>query len=55
MAGRGGIGEGERPVRPRNVVAEREGEAAACEPEKEDRLEPGLVEVGGGFMAAGAG
>jgi hypothetical protein len=55
MAGNGGIGEGERPVRPRNVVADRDGEAAACEPENDDLLDPGLVDVGGGCMAAGAG
>lgn len=55
MAGRGGIGEGERPVLPRKVVADNDGEAAACEPEKDDLLDPGLVDVGGGCMAAGAG
>ena len=49
------MGDGERPARPRNVVADSEGDAPACEPEKDDRLDPGLVEVGGGFIAAGAG
>lgn len=55
IAGSGGIGDGERPVRPRKVVADNDGEAAACEPENDDLLDPGLVDVGGGCMAAGAG
>jgi hypothetical protein len=46
IAGSGGIGEGDLPVRPWNAVVDREGELAACEPENEDRLEPGLV-IGG--------
>ncbi len=52
MAGKGGIGDGDRPVRA-NVAALSDGDPAACEPENDDRLEPGLVDVGGGFIAAG--
>lgn len=51
IAGKGGIGEGDRPARPLNVAADNEGEAAACEPVNDDRRDPGLVDVGGGFMA----
>ncbi len=54
MAGKGGIGDGDRPVRA-NVAALSDGDPAACEPENDDRLEPGLVDVGGGFIAAGRG
>lgn len=39
------MGDGERPRR-WNVVALREGEFAACDPENDDLLEPGLVEGG---------
>ena len=51
MAGRGGMGEGDRPARPGKAVAERAGDPAACEPENEDLLEPGLGAARGGFMA----
>ena len=54
MAGRGGMGDGERP-RPGNAAAESAGDPAACEPEKEDRREPGLVDGGGGFIAVDVG
>lgn len=46
------MGEGDRPVRA-NADARRDGDPAACEPENDDRLEPGLVDVGGGFIAVG--
>ena len=46
IAGRGGIGEGERPRRPWKVVVDSEGEPAACDPENEDLREPGLVDGG---------
>jgi L-aminopeptidase/D-esterase-like protein len=55
IAGRGGIGDGDRPALPRKAVADNAGEAAACEPENVDRRDPGLVVLVGGFMAAGAG
>ena len=53
MAGSGGIGDGERP-RPCKPTAESDGDAAAWDPENEDRLEPGLLAVDGGFIAVGA-
>ena len=46
------MGEGERPERAKATGASA-GDPAACDPEKDDRLEPCFVEVGGGFMAAG--
>jgi hypothetical protein len=48
MAGKGGIGDGDLPVRPWNADAEvlSAGDPAACEPENEERREPGLVAGG---------
>ena len=52
IAGRGGIGEGERPVRPGKAaaLALREGDPAACEPEKDDRRELGRIDPSGGSI-----
>lgn len=44
IAGSGGMGEGERPVRPRRPVVESEGDPTWDE--NDDRLEPGLVDGG---------
>jgi hypothetical protein len=44
IAGKGGIGDGERPVRPRRPLVESDGEPTWDE--NEDLLEPGLVEGG---------
>ena len=48
MAGRGGIGEGERPY-----LEKWEGEDGALEPLNEDRREDGRSKVGGGNMVDG--
>jgi hypothetical protein len=53
IAGNGGMGEGDRPVLPGNAAADSEGEAAACDPEKEDRRDPDRIEGGGGSMSVG--
>lgn len=52
-AGRGGIGDGERPARPWNAVVLRAGDPAACEPENEERREPGLADEAGGSIGCG--
>lgn len=45
------MGEGDLPVRTWNAVVDNEGELGACEPENEDRLEPGLAM--GGSISCG--
>lgn len=55
MAGRGGIGEGDLPVRPGKAAALSDGEPAACEPEKDDRRDPGRTEARGGSIGVGCG
>lgn len=52
IAGSGGMGDGDRPRRLLKPLAPRDGEPAACEPENEDRLDPGLLDVEGGFIEA---
>lgn len=47
MAGRGGIGDGDRPKWP---WLEGAGEAAALEPLKDERRDEGLSTCGGGNM-----
>jgi hypothetical protein len=42
MAGKGGIGDGDLPVRPWKAEVLNEGEPAAWEPEKEERRDPDL-------------
>ena len=54
IAGRGGIGLGERP-RPAKTAAFNEGELAAWLPEKDDLREPGLVDDGGFIAVPGIG
>lgn len=46
MAGKGGIGDGDLPVRPWNAEVLSAGDPAACEPEKEERRDPDLVRGG---------
>ena len=50
IAGKGGMGDGERPVRAK-AAALRDGDPAACEPDNDDLLE----DVRGGFIAWGRG
>lgn len=49
-AGNGGIGDGDLPARPTNAVVLSDGEPAACDPENEERLDPGLVDDAGGSI-----
>lgn len=52
-AGKGGIGDGDRPARPTNAVVLSDGDPAACDPENEERRDPGLVDDAGGSMGCG--
>lgn len=47
------MGDGDRPARPTNAVVLSDGEFAACDPENEERLEPGLVDDAGGSIGCG--